>query len=259
MTSSICDPEFKQALFEHVLSLADSQLILGHRLSEWAGHGPMPEEDIALSNLGLDLLGQARSLYAYAAQIEAKNRDEDQLAYFRDATAFRNLLLVEQPNGDFAQTMVRHFLFALFFNGYWRAASASSDKHLAAIAQKAEKEISYHQRHSAEWVIRLGDGTEESHQRAQLAVDILWPYTGEMFDCPDSDKSLIAQNIVPDPSLWKEEWLGVATKVFTQANLSIPDYVHVQLGGRAGQHTEHLGYILAQMQHVQRTYPGMQW
>ena len=169
-------------LFTYVVSLADDALVLGHRLSEWSGRAPMLEEDIALSNLGLDLIGQARLLYAYAGEVEGKGRGEDDLAYLRDEFAYANLLLVEQPNGDFAATMVRQLLYAAFMHLYWQALQTSADARLAEIAAKAVKEMAYHVRHAAEWVIRLGDGTEESHARAAAALEELWMYTGELFE-----------------------------------------------------------------------------
>src|ERR1700733_6643288 len=169
----------------YALRRADDALVLGHRLSEWCGHAPTLEEDMALSNIGLDLLGQARSLYTYAAEVEAAGHDEDSYAYRRDAPQYRNLLLAEQPNGDFAQTIVRQFFYAAFADPYWRAMTDSTDPTLAAIAAKSEKESAYHLRHSSEWVIRLGDGTAESRRRTQDAVDMLWPFTGEMFEPED--------------------------------------------------------------------------
>src|ERR1700742_1771507 len=171
----------------YALRRADDALILGHRLSEWCGHAPMLEEDMALANMGLDLLGQARELYSYAAKVEGRDNDEDKFAYLRDVRQYRNLLLVEQPNGDFAQTMVRQFFYAAFADLYWRAMMKSGDSALAAIAAKSEKESAYHLRHTSEWIIRLGDGTEESHTRAQGAIDHLWAYTGEMFDADGSE------------------------------------------------------------------------
>src|ERR1700727_382455 len=182
----------------YALRRADDALILGHRLSEWCGHAPAMEEDMALANMGLDLLGQARALYSYAAQIEGKGNDEDKFAYLRDVRQYRNLLLVEQPNGDFARTIVRQFFYAAFSDLYWRAMMASSDATLAAIAAKSEKESAYHWRHSSEWMVRLGDGTEESHARAQVAIDDLWAYTGEMFHVDGSELGLINGGVAVD-------------------------------------------------------------
>src|SRR3954453_15057481 len=179
----------------YTLRRADDALILGHRLSEWCGHAPMLEEDMALANMGLDLLGQARELYSYAARIEGKGNDEDKLAYLRDVRQYRNLLLVEQPNGDFAHTLVRPFFYSPFAHLYWRAMMNSRDATLAAIAAKSEKESAYHLRHASEWIIRLGDGTDESHARAQAAIDHLWAFTGEMFVADDSERGLIDAGI----------------------------------------------------------------
>src|SRR5215469_8278286 len=183
----------------YTLRRADDALVLGHRLSEWCGHGPMLEEDMALANMGLDLLGQARELYSYAAKVEGRDNNEDKLAYLRDVRQYRNLLLLEQPNGDFARTMVRQFVYSAFADLYWRAMTKSSDATLAAIAAKSEKESAYHLRHSSEWVIRLGDGTAESHARAQSAVDDFWSFTGEMFEADDSERKLIESGVVVDP------------------------------------------------------------
>src|ERR1700761_4125576 len=183
----------------YTLRRADDALILGHRLSEWCGHAPMLEEDMALANMGLDLLGQARELYTYAAKVEGSDNDEDKFAYLRDVRQYRNLLLVEQPNGDFARTMVRQFLYSAFADPYWRAMMKSSDPTLAAIAAKSEKESAYHLRHSSEWIVRMGDGTQESHRRAQTAIDDLWAYTGEMFTVDDSVRGLIDAGVAIDP------------------------------------------------------------
>src|SRR3954471_19272353 len=185
----------------YALRRADDALILGHRLSEWCGHAPMLEEDMALANMGLDLLGQARELYSYAAKVEGKGNDEDMFAYLRDVRQYRNLLLLEQPNGDFARTMVRQFFYAAFADPCWRAMMQSKDATLAAIAAKSEKESAYHLRHASEWVIRLGDGTEESHARAQAAVDDLWAYTGELFEVDAAERGLIEQGVVICPEI----------------------------------------------------------
>src|SRR6516165_11375522 len=191
----------------YLLRRADDALILGHRLSEWCGHAPMLEEDMALSNMALDLLGQARTLYTYAARVEGKGNDEDKLAYLRDVRQYRNLLLAEQPNGDFAHTLVRQFFYSAFADLYWRAMMQSRNPTLAAIAAKSEKESAYHLRHSSEWVIRLGDGTEESHRRAQAAIDDLWAFTGEMFEVDDSERALIDAGIATDAAGLRPEWL----------------------------------------------------
>src|SRR5438874_8164906 len=204
-TASIQASETPLVLY--VLRRADDALILGHRLSEWCGHAPMLEEDMALANMALDLLGQARELYSYAARVEGKDNDEDKLAYLRDVRQYRNLLLVEQPNGDFARTLVRQFFYAVFAHLYWRAMMDSKDATLAAIAAKSEKESAYHVRHCSEWIVRLGDGTEESHARAQEATEHLWAYTGEMFEVDETERGLIGAGIAIDPASLKTRWL----------------------------------------------------
>jgi ring-1,2-phenylacetyl-CoA epoxidase subunit PaaC len=243
----------------YALRRADDALILGHRLSEWAGHAPILEEDMALANIGLDLIGQARSLYTYAGTCEGAGNDEDKLAYLRDAPQYRNLLLVEQPNGDFAYTIVRQLFYSAFADPYWRAMMRSSDATIAAIAAKSEKESAYHLRHASEWVIRLGDGTEESHRRAQDAIDALWPYTGEMFDADEAEHALIADGVALDPATLREIWDATIDRVLHQATLARPVSQWMQRGGRAGRHSEHLGHLLTEMQHLQRTYPGATW
>jgi ring-1,2-phenylacetyl-CoA epoxidase subunit PaaC len=219
----------------------------------------MLEEDIALTNIALDLVGQCRSLYAYAGKVEGRGHDEDQLAYLRDASGFRNVLLVEQPNGDFAQTIVRQFLFSAFMHPYWEALTRSADEELAAIAAKSEKEAAYHVRHSAEWLIRLGDGTEESHRRAAEAVDLLWPFTGEMFETDDAERALVERKVAVDPQSVRPAWSRTVDDVFAEATLARPEDGWMQTGGRHGRHSEHLGYILADLQFLQRAYPGARW
>src|SRR5688500_5939065 len=201
----------------YTLRRADDALILGHRLSEWCGHAPMMEEDMALANMGLDLLGQARELYSYAAKVEGKGNDEDKFAYLRDVRQYRNLLLLEQPNGDFAHTMVRQFFYSAFADLYWRAMMKSSDATLAAVAAKSEKESAYHIRHSSEWIVRLGDGTGESHARAQAAIDHLWAFTGEMFEADTSVRGLIDAGISVDPTGLRPQWLKTVTDVIDEA------------------------------------------
>jgi ring-1,2-phenylacetyl-CoA epoxidase subunit PaaC len=243
----------------YTLRRADDALILGHRLSEWCGHAPMLEEDMALANMGLDLLGQARELYAYAARVEGGDNDEDKFAYLRDVRQYRNLLLVEQPNGDFARTMVRQFFFAAFADLYWRAMMRSSDATLAAIAAKSEKESAYHVRHASEWMVRLGDGTEESHRRAQTAIDDLWAYTGEMFVVDDAERSLIERGIAIDPATLRSQWLKTISAVVDEATLGLPKSDWMQQGGRSGRHSEHLGHLLSELQSMQRSFPGATW
>jgi ring-1,2-phenylacetyl-CoA epoxidase subunit PaaC len=243
----------------YILRRADDALILGYRLSEWCGHAPMMEEDMALANMGLDLLGQARELYSYAAKVEAKGNDEDKFAYLRDVRQYRNLLLLEQPNGDFARTMVRQFFYAAFADLYWRAMMKSSDPTLAAIAAKSEKESAYHLRHSSEWVVRLGDGTEESHTRAQAAIDDLWAYTGEMFAVDDAERALIDAGIAIDALGLQAQWLKTVSDVVDEATLALPKSNWMQQGGRSGRHSEHLGHLLSELQSLQRTFPGAAW
>jgi ring-1,2-phenylacetyl-CoA epoxidase subunit PaaC len=239
------------------LRRADDALVLGHRLSEWCGHAPVLEEDIALANLALDLIGQARTLYALAAEAEGAGHDEDHFAYLRRERDYRNLLLLEQPNGDFAMTIARQFLFSAFIDPWWRATARSTEPRLAAIAAKAEKESAYHVRHSAEWLIRLGDGTEESHRRAQDALEMLWPYTGEIFE--PEDAALVAAGVCADPPSLREAWNITIDEVFSQATLRRPSDGWMQSGGREGRHSEHLGHLLTELQYLQRTYPGATW
>ncbi len=243
----------------YALRRADDALILGHRLSEWCGHAPMLEEDMALANMGLDLIGQARELYTYAAKVEGAGNDEDKLAYLRDVRQYRNLLLVEQPNGDFARTIIRQFVYSAFADPYWRTMMASKDETLAAIAAKSEKESAYHLRHASEWVIRLGDGTEESHRRAQAAVDDLWAFTGEMFHTDASDAELIANGVAVDPETLREMWRRTVADVLAVATLDMPNNEWMQKGGRSGSHSEHLGHLLSELQSLQRSFPGATW
>ena len=243
----------------YVLRRADDALILGHRLSEWCGHAPVLEEDMALANMGLDLLGQARELYGYAAKVEGKGNDEDKFAYLRDVRQYRNLLLLEQPNGDFARTMVRQFFYSAFADLYWRAMMKSADATLAAIAAKSEKESAYHLRHSSEWIVRLGDGTAESHARAQTAIDDLWAFTGELFDVDDSERALIDAGIAVDPAGLRPQWLKTISGVVGEATLALPKNDWMQQGGRSGRHSEHLGHLLSELQSMQRTFPGATW
>ncbi|MFG1279919.1 1,2-phenylacetyl-CoA epoxidase subunit PaaC [Xanthobacter autotrophicus] len=246
-------------LVRYLLRRADDALILGHRLSEWCGHAPTMEEEMALANMGLDLLGQARSLYTYAAEVEGAGRTEDDFAYLRGERAYGNLLLVEQPNVDFAQTMARQLFYSAFIDPYWRALMASPDATLSAIAAKAEKESAYHVRHCAEWLIRLGDGTAESHARAQAAVDGLWAFTGELFEADASEAGLIADGIVPDPDSLRAAWTATVSAVLAEATLKLPQAGWMQKGGRDGRHSEHLGPLLTELQYLQRTFPGATW
>ena len=243
----------------YVLRRADDALILGHRLSEWCGHAPMLEEDMALANMGLDLLGQARELYSYAAKAEGGDNNEDGFAYLRDVRQYRNLLLLEQPNGDFAGTMVRQFFYSAFADLYWRAMIKSRDETLSAIAAKSEKESAYHLRHSSEWIIRLGDGTEESHARTQAAIDHLWAFTGEMFAVDEAERGLINKGIAIDTAALRPLWLKTVSGVVAGATLALPTNEWMQQGGRSGRHSEHLGHLLSELQYMQRTFPGLTW
>lgn len=242
------------ALTDYTLHLADNALILGQRNAEWCGHGPVLEQDIAITNITLDLVGQARSLYQYAAQLQADGSTEDSLAYLRTEREFKNCLLVEQPRGDWAQTILRQFFFSVYQYYLYQQLQNKADTTLAAIAEKSLKEVSYHLRWSSEWVIRLGDGTEESHSRISKAVRELWPYTGEMFIPAGYE---ISPGI--DLSSIKKEWDEKVKAVFEEATLSIPEKVFMQSGGKKGTHTEHLGYILTELQYMQRAYPNSEW
>ncbi|MGL4239938.1 MAG: 1,2-phenylacetyl-CoA epoxidase subunit PaaC [Beijerinckiaceae bacterium] len=247
------------ARFTFAQRLADNALVLGHRLSEWSGRAPTLEEDIALSNLALDLIGQARMLYEYAGRVEGKGRTEDDLAYLRDDSDYRNVLLVEQPNGDFAFTMVRHLIYAAFAHPFMQALMRSKDETLAAIAAKAEKELAYHVRHAAEWVIRLGDGTEESRTRAQDALDDLVTYADEMFETDAAARALIAAGVAPDPASVRAAFDATLEHVLAEATLMMPQRGFGQTGGRSGLHSEHLSRMLAEMQSLHRAHPGVTW
>jgi ring-1,2-phenylacetyl-CoA epoxidase subunit PaaC len=247
---------------ELLLRLGDDRLVLGHRLSEWCGHAPILEEDIALANVALDLLGQATLLLRRAGEVEGKGRDEDALAYFRDAVEFRNCRLVELPKGDFGFTIVRQFLFDVYAVVTLDALTKSTSAELAAIAAKALKEARYHVRHSGEWVLKLGDGTDESHRRAQRALDDLWRFTPELFAADDVDARLAAQGIGPDLPALHSQWSVLVRDVLQRATLTVPhDLPHTPHlpTGRTGMHTEHLGHLLAEMQIVARSHPGAGW
>jgi ring-1,2-phenylacetyl-CoA epoxidase subunit PaaC len=245
---------------EYLLRLGDDRLVLGHRVSEWCGHGPILEEDIAMSNIALDLIGHAQSILALAAEVEGQGRDADALAYFRDGVQFRNCLLVEVPNGDFAVTMVRQFLFDAYSVLLWDALSRCDHPQLAAIAAKSLKEDKYHLRHSSEWVVRLGDGTEESHARAQKALDSLWRFTGELFDHDEVNDAVAAEAMIAvDHAAVHALWEGMVKDVLQRATLTMPTDTGMRRGGRRGLHTEHLGHMLATMQSVARAHPGAKW
>ena len=245
---------------EFLLRLGDNSLVLGHRLSEWCGHAPVLEEDIAMTNVALDLIGQARMLYTHAGQVEGKGRDEDAIAYLRDVMDWRNCLLVEQPNGDFADTMARQFLFDVWNFEVFSALTKSADEQLAAIAAKALKEISYHRRHSGDWVIRLGDGTEESRSRMIAGLDRVWGFTDELFQMDDVDTAALDAGIGVDLEALRPAWEKYVLAVLAEAALDKPAVTWSVKGGRTkGHHSEHLGYILAELQFMQRAYPNSTW
>lgn len=254
-------PQTKEELFvEILLRLADDRLILGHRLSEWAGHGPELEEDLALANTALDMIGHASALYAYAADIDGKP-DEDHYAYFRDDLDFKNIALVELPKGDFAFTIARQFLFSAYSYFLYRdLIGLVDDDQFKGMLQKHFKEIKYHLRHSREWILRLGDGTETSHIKLQKAFDELWMYTGEMFAMDNLDQKAIEHSLFTDVSKCKEEWINLVSSTLEEATINVPDNnQYMYNGARKGLHTEHLGYLLAQMQFLRRSYPDAEW
>jgi ring-1,2-phenylacetyl-CoA epoxidase subunit PaaC len=258
MTLSLDDPT-RQALFTYLLRLADDRLVLGHRLSEWCGHAPILEEDIALTNIALDLIGQATLLLRHAGQVEGMGRDEDALAYFRDAIDYRNALLVELPKGDFAVTIVRQFLFATHALLVLDGLQQSADQDLAGIAAKALKETRYHARHAGDWMLKLGAGTEESHVRLRRALHDLWRFTGELWLTDEVDDLLVRSGIAPDPQRLEPRWRAIVDETARRATLRLPDGVYMQRGGRGGRHTEHLGHLLAEMQILPRSFPGARW
>ena len=258
----------------YTIHLADNALILGHRNSEWCGHGPVLEQDIAITNISLDLVGQARYFYQYAAQLINKfspssgggvppdgtgEATEDTLAYLRKEREFKNCLLVEQPNGDWGKTILRQFFFSAYQQLLYQQLQNSKDEQLAAIAAKSLKEVAYHLRWSSEWVIRLGDGTEESHSRMLKAIDELWMYTGEMFNAASYELQAASAEIGVDPSSLKPGWEQKVKMIFEEATLPYPNDIYMQTGGKQGKHTEHLGYILTELQYMQRAYPGCEW
>ena len=258
-TAPALDDATRAVLAEYCLRLGDDRLVLGHRTSEWCGHAPILEEDIALANIALDLVGQAALLLALAGKLEGKGRDEDALAYLRNETEYRNLLICELPKGDFAFTIVRQFLYGVAAFLQLEGLAKSSHPDLAGIAAKALKETRYHVRHAGEWVIRLGDGTAESRRRAQAAVDELWRYTGEAFLGDEVDATLVAAGLVPDVAPLQAAWRAQVEDVLRRATLAVPKDGWMQRGGREGRHTEHLGHMLAEMQVLPRSFPGAQW
>lgn len=243
----------------YALTVGDTSLILAQRLGEWIGHAPALEEDLALANIGLDLLGQARHLLSHAAQLQGNGCSEDDLAFLRDPQDFLNLSLVEQPNGDFGQTIVRQFLVDAWQLELFERLQQSSEPKLAELAAKAIKETRYHFRFSSGWVVRLGDGTDESHQRVQTALDALWRFTHEMFVASPAEQEAVAAGIAPDPASLAAGWSGRVDEVLKEATLQRPADVAYSWHGKRGQHSEHLSRLLAEMQFMQRTYPGAQW
>ncbi|TFW32203.1 1,2-phenylacetyl-CoA epoxidase subunit PaaC [Massilia horti] len=246
--------------FEYLLRQGDNALILAQQLCQWCGKGPALEEDMALSNIALDLLGQTRMWLAYAGELEGSGRDEDKLAFLRDAGQYRNCLLVEQPNGDYAQTLMRQFFFDTWHYFLIEGLTRSSDARIAEIAEKSLKEVTYHLRRSSDLVVRLGDGTGVSHAKMQAAADELWTYTGEMFIYDDIDVAMVEQGVAPAANTLREAFLRAVAEVFGEATLTMPSPdAYMQRGGKQGRHTERLGYILAEMQFLQRAYPGVEW
>ncbi len=255
------------ALFDYLLRLADTDLVLAQRLGEWVGKGPVLEEDIALTNVGLDLIGQARLWYAHAGDVEARfagrGRSEDELAFLRDGAAYRNVQLVEQPNGNYADTTARQFYFDQWHLRVLHALTTSRDARIAEIAAKSLKEVAYHVERSTDWVVRLGDGTDTSHARMQAALDDLWPYTGELFAVDAVEQALIDAGVAADLRALQAPWRDAVASTCAEATLTMPSGEWMQgsgnRGGKQGVHTEHLGHLLAEMQHLQRTYPGATW
>jgi ring-1,2-phenylacetyl-CoA epoxidase subunit PaaC len=249
----------QDATTQYLLRIGDTALILGQRLGEWAGHAPVLEEDIALANMALDLVGQARAVLSHAGVIEGHGHDEDQLAFLREERDYRNVTLVELPRGDFAFTVLRNTMAATFLRLLWARLSASSDTELAAIAAKAVKEARYHQQHAADWVVRLGDGTDESARRTRAALDTLWPYAGELFADDAVDEAASVSGLGPRWSELKNDWQAQMAGVLAEARLPMPADSPFRSTGKRGIHSEHMGYILTEMQYLQRTYPGGVW
>ncbi|WP_353780130.1 1,2-phenylacetyl-CoA epoxidase subunit PaaC [Winogradskyella sp. 3972H.M.0a.05] len=246
-------------LYKYILGIADNCLVLGQRLGELCGHGPSLETDIACTNISLDLFGQVRSYYQYAAQVADDGRSEDDIAMLRREREYVNVLLVEQPNTDFAYTITRQYLFDAYHLLFLNELQHSNDETLSAIAKKAIKEVSYHERFSSDWLKRLGDGTEESHRRAQDALNTLWAYTDELFHQTEADQAMIEEGIGVDTMKLKEIYNNQVSELLKEATLEIPESKWFQKGGKEGIHTEHLGYLLADLQYMQRTYPNMEW
>ena len=253
------DNSFNKLISEYSLRIGDTCLILGQRLGEWCGHGPIIEEDIALTNISLDLIGQARAFLTYSGELLEKNRSEDDLAFFREAREFRNSILAEQPNGNFAQTILRQLFISTFQYYFYDRLKKSKDGTLAALAEKSFKEVTYHLRHCSEWTYRLGDGTSESKEKMLYAIDELWRYTGDLFSSDETDKELLSLGIAVDLTEVKKEWDKKINEVFTRATLPVPSDEFMITGGLKGKHTEYLGHLLAEMQILPRSFPGAEW
>ena len=246
-------------LYKYILSIADNTLIIGQRLGELCGHGPSLETDIACTNISLDMFGQSRNYYQYAAKIKGGNTTEDKIALLRKEHEYLNVLLVEQPNTDFAHVIVRQFLFDTYYFLFLKELQKTKDNTLVAIANKAIKEVSYHFRFSSDWIKRLGDGTEESHNKTQNAIDLFWTYTDELFHQTEADKAMVQEGIGVDTSKLKDEYYKRVSQVLEEATLKVPESKYFQKGGKQGVHTEHFGFLLADLQYMQRTYPNMEW
>lgn len=249
----------KEALINYCLRLGDSSLILGQRMSEWCSNGPILEEDIAMTNIALDLIGQSRTMLTYAGDIEGKGRNEDDLAYRREEREFYNTLLSERPNGHFGDTVVRNFLHSAFFYHLFQALVTSKDEMISAHAAKSIKEVTYHLRHSSEWLVRLGDGTEESHNKVQTSLNDLWEFTGDLFEMNEVDEILIKEGITIDLTDVKKEWDKTINQVIERATLKKPEECYMQSGRLDAMHSEYLGHLIAEMQFLQRAYPTAQW
>lgn len=249
----------KNDLYNYILGIADNSLILGQRLGELCGHGPNLETDIALTNISLDLLGQTRSYFQYAATLVEGEKTEDDIAFMRTERDYKNVLLVEQPNTHFGFVIMRQFLFDVYHLQFMKKLQQSKDDTLVAIANKGIKEVSYHERFSSDWVIRLGDGTDESREKMQEAVNGLWRYTNELFQLTEADKAMVSEGIAVDVSTLKDDYYAKVSEVLKEATLNIPEDNYFQKGGKEGIHTEHMGYLLADMQYMQRSYPNMKW
>ena len=249
----------EKLLFDYVMRLGDNALILGQQLGALVTTGPELEEEMATANFALDYIGQARLFFSLAADVEGEGRSEDDLAFLRDSIDYHNVLLLEQPNGDFAMSIARQLYFEAFYQHQLAALQSSSEPRIAEIAAKASKEIDYHIRHSRQWLVRLGDGTDESHSRMQAAIDELWRYTGELFEADDIDSQAAASGLGPDIASLKDAWTASVTEAIAEATLTLPVDEWMAAGGKQGRHGENLGYVLADMQFLQRTYPGVSW